>query len=109
MAKYAVDLDRVLSALADPTRRAMIERLAEGPASVSELARPFAIALPTATRHLGVLGAAGLVTTAKHGRVRMCTLNRDALDSTAEWIETHRRRWETRLDALEKHAREGRT
>ncbi len=107
MAKHSGSVDAVLSALADPTRRAMVERLAEGPASVSELAKPFAIALPTATKHLAVLSAAGLVTSSKRGRVRMCRLERAALDETASWIEARRRRWETRLDALEIRITEG--
>jgi DNA-binding transcriptional ArsR family regulator len=109
MAKRLDSVDAVLAALADPTRRAMVDRLAEGPASVSELARPFAIALPTATKHLAVLSAAGLVTSSKRGRVRMCRLERTALDETAAWIEARRRRWETRLDALENLIMEGPT
>jgi DNA-binding transcriptional ArsR family regulator len=107
MAKRSGRGDLVFAALADPTRRAMIERLASGPASVTQLAEPFGIALPTATRHLGVLDDAGLITSTKHGRVRMCRLNRAALDEAAEWIETHRRRWTTRLDALENRIAEG--
>ena len=91
----------MFAALADPTRRAMVERLSEGPASVSELARPFAITLPTATRHIAQLSAAGLVSSTKRGRVRMCRLERAPLDATAAWIEERRRRWETRLGALD--------
>jgi len=107
MAKHSRSVDAVLAALADPTRRAMVERLSEGPASVSELARPFAIALPTATRHLAVLSSAGLVTSSKRGRVRMCRLERTALDETAAWIDARRRRWETRLHALDTLITEG--
>ncbi len=107
MAKHAAGADRVFTALADPTRRGMIERLSRGPASVSELAEPYGIALPTAVRHLGVLADAGLVTTRKRGRVRMCSLERGALAEVADWIDRQRRTWTTRLDALERTLDEG--
>ena len=87
MPKYRADLlDRIFHALSDTTRRGMVERLARGPASVSEIARPLQWALPTVVQHLGVLEAAGVVTSTKVGRVRTFQLATDALLPTAEWI-----------------------
>jgi len=99
MAKYAA-LDEVFVALADPTRRAVIRRLGEGPASVSELARPFAITLPSFLKHVRMLEASGLVRTAKSGRVRMCTLDRQRLALVDGWLAEQRRVWEERTDRL---------
>src|SRR5438105_1319773 len=87
-------------AIADPSRRAMIERLARGPASVSELARPFDMALPTVLQHLGVLEAAGIVTSSKVGRVRTYQLAPEALTPAAAWIGRQRLPAERRLDRL---------
>ena len=87
-------------ALADPSRRAMVERLARGPASVSELARPFDIALPSLMQHLSVLEAARIVTSTKIGRVRTYQLASDALTPAAEWIGQQRLPAERRLDRL---------
>jgi DNA-binding transcriptional ArsR family regulator len=87
-------------ALADPSRRAMVERLAYGPASVSELARPFEMALPSIVQHLGVLEAAGIVTSTKVGRVRTYQLAPEALTPAAEWIGKQRLPAERRLDRL---------
>jgi DNA-binding transcriptional ArsR family regulator len=87
-------------ALADPSRRAMVERLARGPASVSELAHPFDAALPTIVQHLQVLEAAGIVTSAKLGRVRTYQLAPEALTPAAEWIGRQRLPAERRLDRL---------
>lgn len=101
MANYLVSLDRAFGALADPTRRAMISRLQRGPATVTQLAEPLPMAMPSVLKHLRVLTEAGLVATSKRGRVRMCTLRTDALDETARWIDEHRRVWETRLASLE--------
>jgi len=95
-----VGLDRMFHALADPSRRAMVERLARGPASVSELARPFEMALPTVLQHLGVLEAAGVVTSSKVGRVRTYQLAPAALTPAAEWIGKQRLPAEQRLDRL---------
>jgi DNA-binding transcriptional ArsR family regulator len=94
------DLDRLFSALADPTRRAMVERLSRGPASVSELARPLPMSLPAAMQHLGVLEAVGLVRSQKMGRVRMCSIEPSALSLAEQWINARRIQWERRLDRL---------
>jgi DNA-binding transcriptional ArsR family regulator len=87
-------------ALGDRSRRAMIERLARGPASVSELARPFDMSLPTVVQHLGVLETAGILTSTKVGRVRTCQLNPEALNPATEWITRQRLPAERRLDRL---------
>lgn len=99
MAKYEA-LDEVFVALADSTRRAVIRRLGEGPASVSELARPFAITLPSFLKHVRVLESSGLVRTAKSGRVRMCTLDRERLALVDGWLAEQRHVWEGRTDRL---------
>ncbi len=87
-------------ALADASRRTMVERLVRGPASVTELARPFDMALPTVVQHLGVLEAAGIVTSTKVGRVRTYQLAPEALTPAAEWISLQRLPAERRLDRL---------
>jgi DNA-binding transcriptional ArsR family regulator len=97
--KYSA-LDRAFHALADSSRRAMVERLTRGPASVSELARPFAMALPTVVQHLGVLEQAGIVTSSKVGRVRTVQLVPGALTSATDWISRQRLPAERRLDRL---------
>jgi DNA-binding transcriptional ArsR family regulator len=94
------DLDRLFHALADPARRAMVERLTLGPAAVSELARPLPMSLPSAMQHLGVLEAAGLVRSKKAGRVRTCSLDPGALSQIEQWINARRIEWEQRLDRL---------
>jgi DNA-binding transcriptional ArsR family regulator len=99
MVKYSA-LDRTFGALADPTRREILERLAEGPASVSELARPAGMSLPGLLKHVRILEQAQLVTTEKQGRVRHCRLDPAHLDDAARWIQASRRRWERRLDRL---------
>jgi DNA-binding transcriptional ArsR family regulator len=101
MEKYSTDIDVVFSALADPTRRAVIRRLGRGPASVGELAKPFAIALPSFMKHVRVLEASGIVRTTKTGRVRTCALDRERLSVIDEWLAAERRRWEDRTDRLE--------
>ena len=93
-------LDRVFQALADPTRRGMVERLVRGPASVSELSRPLAMSLPAVMQHLQVLEDAGLVRSEKTGRVRTCRIEPDALRAAEAWITGQRTAWETRLDRL---------
>ena len=93
-------LDRVFQALADPTRRGMVERLVRGPASVSELSRPLAMSLPAVLQHLQVLEAAGLVSSEKAGRVRTCRIEPAALRTAEAWITDQRTAWETRLDRL---------
>ncbi|WP_431280249.1 ArsR/SmtB family transcription factor [Leifsonia poae] len=97
MLKY---LDDVFHALADPSRRLMLERLGRGPATVSELARPLQMSLPAVVQHLEVLQNSGLVHSRKTGRVRMCRLNRDALGEAESWFAGQRQQWEKRLDSL---------
>ena len=91
-------LDLMFQALADPSRRIMVERLSRGPASVSELARPLAMSLPAVVQHLQVLEASGLVRSEKVGRVRTCRLEPDALRTAEQWITERRTSWEQRLD-----------
>jgi DNA-binding transcriptional ArsR family regulator len=93
-------LDGLFHALADPARRAMVERLSRGPAPVSELARPLPMSLPSVMQHLGVLEAAGLVRSEKRGRVRTCSIQTDTLNLAEQWINARRREWEGRLDRL---------
>jgi len=100
MPKYREALDRTFHALGDASRRAMVERLARGPASVSELARPFDMSLPTVVQHLGVLEAAGIVTSTKVGRIRTYQLAVDALRPAADWIGLQQLPAERRLDRL---------
>jgi len=100
MLNQSTDLDRVFQALADPARRAMVERLSRGPAPVSELARPLPMSLPAAMQHLGVLEAAGLVRSEKIGRVRTCAIDSGALSLAEQWINARRIEWDHRLDRL---------
>lgn len=100
MLNQSTDLDRLFHALADPARRAMVERLSRGPAQVSELARPLPMSLPSAMQHLGVLEAAGLVRSEKVGRVRTCSIDTGALSLAEQWIDARRQEWERRLDRL---------
>lgn len=93
-------LDLMFQALADPTRRHMVERLSRGPASVSELAAPFEMSLPAVVQHLKVLEHSGLVKTEKVGRVRTCTIDTGALSLAEKWINDRRIGWEKRLDRL---------
>jgi len=100
MLNQSTDLDRLFQALADPARRAIIERLSRRPAPVSELARPLPMSLPSAMQHLGVLEAAGLVRSEKVGRVRTCAIQPQALGQVEQWINARRIEWEQRLDRL---------
>lgn len=93
-------MDRVFHALADPTRRRIVDRLCKRPASVSELARPLSMSLPAVMQHLDVLERSGLVRTQKVGRVRTCTLDVRGLRRAERWIERRRTEWEQRLDRL---------
>jgi DNA-binding transcriptional ArsR family regulator len=94
-------LDRTFSALSDPTRRDILERLATGPASITELARPIGISLPGVMKHVRILEEANLVSTHKHGRIRECRLGPEQMDDATRWIQAHRRKWERRFDRLE--------
>ena len=100
MLNYQPPLDLVFQALADPTRRAIVERLGRGPASVSQLAQPFAMTLPAIVQHLHVLEASGLVRSEKVGRVRTCRIDGVALNTAERWINERRTTWERRLDRL---------
>lgn len=93
-------IDLAFAALADPTRRAVVERLGSGPASVSTLAADHPIALPSFMQHLKQLETAGLIRTEKQGRVRTCTLEPLALTAVEQWIVERRRTWEARLNRL---------
>jgi DNA-binding transcriptional ArsR family regulator len=93
-------LDQMFQALADPTRRRIVERLTRGTATVSELAEPFAMSLPAVVQHLQVLEQSGLVTSKKVGRVRTCTIDTAALSQAEKWINDRRVGWEQRLDRL---------
>ena len=99
-------LDLAFQALGDPTRRAIVARLAGGPLSVSELARPLPMSLPAVLQHLAVLEGAGLVASAKSGRVRTCRLEREALAAAESWLAGQRTAWERRLDRLETFLKE---
>jgi DNA-binding transcriptional ArsR family regulator len=96
-------LDQVFQALANPTRRAVVQRLAAGPAPVSELARPFDMALPSFLQHLQVLEGCGLVESEKEGRVRTFRLRPSSLRAAEGWLGRQRARWETRLDQLDEY------
>ncbi len=101
MPNQSTQLDRIFYALADPTRRAVLERLSTGPAAVSELAKPFDMALPSFTQHLNVLSDCGLVHSQKIGRVRTYHIEPIALTVAEQWIEKQRTIWETRLNQLD--------
>jgi len=104
MLKYyeppAPDVDLLFAALADPSRRAMVDRLIDGPASVSELARPLDMSLPAVVQHLHVLEASGLVRSEKLGRVRTCAIEPAALRAAERWVAERRTAWERNLDRL---------
>ncbi|WP_246121481.1 ArsR/SmtB family transcription factor [Actinoallomurus bryophytorum] len=103
MLNYDASLDRVFQALADPTRRDIVERLTRGPASVSALAEPLAMSLPAVMQHLQVLETCGLVRSEKVGRVRTCHIEPPALRAAETWLARQRTAWETRLDRLGDH------
>ena len=96
------ELDKTFAALADPARRAMVERLVQGPTSVSELARPLPMSLPAVMLHLKVLEESGLVTSRKEGRVRTCRIEPKMLSQAEQWVSERRRMWERNLDRLSK-------
>jgi len=98
-------LSTTLSALADPTRRAILARLALGEASVTELAQPFAMSLPAVSKHLKVLERAGLISRGREAQWRPCRLEATPLKDVADWIELYRRFWEQSLDRLEEYLR----
>jgi DNA-binding transcriptional ArsR family regulator len=93
-------LDKTFAALADPARRSMVERLVQGPASVSDLARPLPMSLPAVMLHLKVLEQSGLVTSQKSGRVRTCQIDPLMLSQAEQWVAERRQMWERNLDRL---------
>ena len=101
MPYHSTPLDLAFHALSDPTRRAVVSRLAEGEAPVSALAAPFDMALPSFAQHLKVLEDCGLITSEKRGRSRWCRLVPKRFDEAADWMQAERRRWVERLDRLE--------
>jgi DNA-binding transcriptional ArsR family regulator len=101
MANQSMQLDRIFYALADPTRRAVLERLSTGPAAVSELAQPFDMALPSFTQHLNVLSDCGLVHSQKTGRIRTYHIAPIALTVAEQWLVKQRALWEARLNQLD--------
>jgi len=106
MANNNAALNRVFHALADPTRRAMVARLCRGPATVSELAKPLSMALPTVLQHLQVLEQSRLIRSEKAGRVRTCHLEPVAFATIEQWIGRQRMVWEARLDRMEAYVKD---
>lgn len=100
MVQYAT-IDRTLGAIADPTRRQVLDRLARGPASISQLAQPFGMSLTGMKKHVQILEEAKLVVSEKVGRTRHCRLGPERLDDAMDWIGFYRNQWDRRLDGLE--------
>ncbi len=101
MDNYGASLDSIFHALADPTRRAIVQRLGRGPATVTELAQPFAMALPSLMKHVGVLEETGLIRSTKTGRVRTCVLERKKLATVELWLGEQRAVWQARYGNLD--------
>jgi DNA-binding transcriptional ArsR family regulator len=101
MDNYSDQLDHLFSALSDPTRRAIVSRLAKGPATVSELSGPFPMALPNFLKHVRILENSGLVRTQKQGRIRVCAIRPEALSPTEKWLTAQRKQMAGRLDRME--------
>jgi DNA-binding transcriptional ArsR family regulator len=99
-------LSTTFATLADPTRRAILSRLASGSATVNELAEPFDLSLPAISKHLKVLERAGLITRGREAQWRPCSLNAEPLREVADWVERYRRHWEERFDRLDAYLRE---
>jgi DNA-binding transcriptional ArsR family regulator len=107
MVKYSRDaLSLVFRALADPTRRAILARLASGECTVGELAEPFDMSLPAVSKHLNVLQDAGLLQRERDGRIRRCQLDPVPMRAAADWIDTYRSFWEAQLGQLERYLKE---
>lgn len=100
MSSQAGSLDLIFQALADPTRRAIVQRLSRGPASISKLAEPLEMSLPAVFQHIQLLEASGLVRTEKVGRIRTCRIDNAVLARAEDWIAARRTTWERRLDRL---------
>lgn len=105
MTKYEPDLSLIFQALSDPTRRAMLVRLGQGPVAVTDLAQPTGWALPTVMRHIAVLQEAALIDTEKVGRTRMCRLRPATMVATADWLAEQRAVWDARTDRLEAYVK----
>lgn len=101
MEQYSDPLDGIFQALADPTRRAVLARLGSGPASISDLAGPFDMALPSFMKHIHFLEGSGLIRTEKQGRVRTCTIDKNQFAAIEAWMSAQRALWEGRTDRLE--------
>jgi DNA-binding transcriptional ArsR family regulator len=106
MAVSSDGLDATFTALADPTRRAIVARLANGDATVNELAAPFDMTLPAVSKHLKMLERCGLISRTRQAQFRPCHLEREALDAALAWIEENRRIWRERFDKLDEHLRD---
>jgi DNA-binding transcriptional ArsR family regulator len=106
MVKYSDRLDRTFAALADPTRREIVARLAQGSASLSDLAAGRSMSMPGVMKHVRALERAGLVRSEKRGRVRRCRLTAKPMREASEWIGVYRALWESRLDRLAEHLRQ---
>lgn len=107
MTRHRIQIDRVFDALGDRTRRAMLDRLSRGPASVSQLAGPLGITLTAVGQHLEILESCGLAATEKVGRVRTCRIAQEGLDVLEQWVQQHRTEWEQRIDRIESLLKEG--
>jgi DNA-binding transcriptional ArsR family regulator len=105
MVQYAT-IDRALGAISDPTRRQILDQLARGPASISQLAQPFGMSLTGMKKHVQILEEARLVVTEKVGRTRSCRLGPERLDEVFDWIGFYRKQWDHRLDGLEAYFEE---
>ena len=101
MEQYPERLNSIFQALADPTRRAVLGRLSRGPASISELAKPFDMALPSFMKHIRLLEESGWILTRKEGRVRTCTIEKKAFTAADAWLSEQRALWEARFDRLD--------
>jgi DNA-binding transcriptional ArsR family regulator len=99
------NLTLTFAALADPTRRAILTRLAEGEATVNELAEPFSVSLPAISRHLKVLEHAGLIVRSREAQWRPSRLQAEPLDEAVDWMQSRKQTWEARMDRLEAHLR----
>jgi DNA-binding transcriptional ArsR family regulator len=106
MTNYQHDLNNTFHALADPTRRAVLERLSRGPASVTELAEPFNMALPSFLQHLKVLEQCALVRSAKHGRIRTFQIEPQQMQQAQHWLSDQLEVWERRLNQLDNYLKE---
>jgi DNA-binding transcriptional ArsR family regulator len=107
MAQYSAQLDGIFQALADPTRRAVLRRLGKGPASISELAEPFDMALPSFMKHIHFLEDSGWIRTRKEGRVRTCAIEKKPFAAVEGWLSAQRALWEGRTDRLERFVTAG--